>query len=96
MDIYELVTAKRDEILVLAARFGIKDIRLFGSVARHEAREGSDIDFLVEFPPGTSLLTHAAFQRELARLLGRDVDVASVHGLKEQIRHSVLQEAVPL
>jgi predicted nucleotidyltransferase len=96
MDLYNLITAKRDDIFVLAARFGIKDIRIFGSVARHEAREGSDIDFLVEFPYGTSLLTHAAFQRELSLLLGCDVDVASVNGLKEHIRHSVIQEAVPL
>ena len=96
MDIYSRITAKRGAILVLADRFGIKNIRIFGSVARHEAREGSDIDFLVEFPPGTSLLTHAAFQRELSELLGCDVDVASVNGLKEQIRHSVIQEAVPL
>ncbi|MGA2120943.1 MAG: nucleotidyltransferase family protein [Methanoregula sp.] len=96
MDLYERITAKRDKILLLADRFGIKNIRIFGSVARHEAREGSDIDFLVEFPFGTSLLTHAAFQRELAELLGCDVDVASVNGLRDQIRHSVIQEAVPL
>jgi hypothetical protein len=96
MDPNELVRSKRDGILVIAARFGIKYIRIFGSVARNEAREGSDIDFLVEFPHGTSLLTHAAFQRELAEFLGCDVDVASIHGLKEQIRHSVMQEAVPL
>lgn len=49
---------KREEILALAARFGIENIRIFGSVARHEARDGSDIDFLVEFPSGVSLLTH--------------------------------------
>lgn len=96
MDIYERIAAKRDGILVLAARSGIKNIRIFGSVARHEAREGSDIDFLVEFPPGTTLLAHAAFQRELSELLGCDADVASVNGLREQIRHSVIQEAVPL
>ncbi len=96
MDHYELIAAKRNEIFVLAARFGITDIRIFGSVARHEAHESSDIDFLVGFPFGTSLLTHAAFQRELSELLGCDVDVASVNGLKEQIRHSVIQEAVPL
>ncbi len=96
MDLYKLVRTKRDEIIVLASRFGIKDIRIFGSVARHETHEGSDIDFLVEFSPGTSLLTHAAFQRELTELLGCNVDVASVHGLKEQIRHSVIQDAVPL
>lgn len=96
MDLYKRITIKRDKILVLADRFGIKNIRIFGSVARHEAREGSDIDFLVEFPPGTSLLDHAAFQQELAELLGCDVDVASVNGLRDQIRHSVIQEAVPL
>ncbi|MDO9035176.1 MAG: nucleotidyltransferase domain-containing protein [Methanoregula sp.] len=96
MDHYELIAAKRDEIFVLAARFGIKDIRIFGSVARHEVRDGSDIDFLVGFPFGTSLLTHAAFQRELCGLPGCDLDVASVNGLKEQIRNSVIQEAVPL
>jgi predicted nucleotidyltransferase len=96
MDIYTRLSEKRDEILALAGRSGIKNIRIFGSVARHEAREGSDIDFLVEFPPGTSLLAHAAFQRELSGILGCDVDVASVNGLKEQIRHTVLQEAVPL
>ncbi|MGD0079552.1 MAG: nucleotidyltransferase family protein [Methanoregula sp.] len=96
MDLHELIRAKRDEIFVLAGRFGIKNIRIFGSVARHETREGSDIDFLVEFPSGTSLITHAAFQRELSDLLGCDVDVASVNGLKEHIRHSVIQEAVPL
>ena len=96
MDIYTTITAKRDKILVLAERFGIKNIRIFGSVARHEAREGSDIDFLVEFPPGTSLFEHAEFQQELAELLGFNVDVASVNGLRERIRATVLQEAVPL
>jgi hypothetical protein len=96
MDIYDLIAAKRGEILSLAERCGVKNIRVFGSVARHEAHERSDIDFLVEFPPGASLLTHAAFQRELSALLGRDVDVASVKGLKDQIRSTVMQEAVPL
>jgi predicted nucleotidyltransferase len=96
MDLYERIIAKRDKILVLADRFGIKNIRIFGSVARHEARDGSDIDFLVEFPPDASLLEHAAFQRELSELLGCKADVASVHGLKEQIRNTVLGEAVPL
>jgi len=66
IDLNELIRVKRDEIIILASRFGIKDIRIFGSVARHETHDGSDIDFLVEFSPGASLLTHAAFQRELA------------------------------
>jgi predicted nucleotidyltransferase len=96
MDIYQVIRSKRSEVLLLAERFGVKNIRIFGSVARHEAHAQSDIDFLVEFPPGTSLLTHAAFQRELSELIGRDVDVASIKGLKDQIRQTVMQEAVPL
>jgi len=96
MDIYEIIAAKRQDILALADRFAVKNIRIFGSVARREATERSDIDFLVEFPQGTSLLTHAAFQRELAELLGRDVDVASANGIHENFRRTVMQEAVPL
>lgn len=96
MDIYKRIEEKRDAILALAARFGVQNIRIFGSVARHQAREGSDIDFLVDFPTGTSLLTHAAFQRELAELLGCEVDVASASGLRERIRQTVMQEAVPI
>ena len=96
MDIYARIREKRGDVLGLATRFGIRDIRIFGSVARHEAHAGSDIDFLVEFPPGTSLLSHAAFQRELSLILGCDVDVASVRGLRDNIRHTVLQEAIPL
>lgn len=96
MDIYTRLAGKREEIYVLAGRYGITSIRVFGSVARHEATVKSDIDFLVEFPPTASLFTHAAFERELSELLGCDVDVASVRGLKEQIRNTVLREAVPL
>ncbi len=56
MDVYNRVAAKRDKILILADRFGIKNIRIFGSVARHEAHDRSDIDFLVVLEPGRSLL----------------------------------------
>jgi len=94
MDIYELIESKRDEILALADRFGMENIRIFGSVARREEHEKSDIDFLVKFPPGAGLLSHAAFKRELSELLGRDV--ASENGLKEKIRLVVLREALPL
>ena len=96
MDIYTRISAKRDEILVLAGRYGIENIRIFGSVARHEAHEGSDVDFLVRFPEDASLFTHIGFQQDLEELLGCSVDVASENGLKEQIRKTVFQEAVPL
>ena len=96
MDVYGRLAEKRGEIYALAGRYGIRSIRIFGSVARHEAGEASDIDFLVGFPPGTSLITHAAFQRELSELLACNVDVASENGLRERIKNTVLQEAVPL
>ena len=96
MDVYELIAQKRPEILALAQKYTVKNIRIFGSVARHNATEKSDIDFLVEFPQGTSLLTHTAFQRELSGLLGRDVDVVSVNGIHENFKKTVLLEAVPL
>ncbi|MDH7511284.1 MAG: hypothetical protein QHH04_09630 [Methanolinea sp.] len=56
----------------------------------------SDIDFLVEFPPKTTRITHAAFQRELSSLLGCPVDMASLHGLNDRFRQRVTQEAIPL
>lgn len=96
MDIYSRIDEKRGEIYSLAGRYGIRSIRIFGSVARREATEKSDVDFLVEFPPGTSLFDHAAFEEELAGLLKCPVDVASINGIKDRIRDTVLQEAVPL
>ncbi|MFA5078571.1 MAG: nucleotidyltransferase family protein [Methanolinea sp.] len=96
MNLYQVLTEKRGEILALAERYGVKNIHIFGSVARHEARDESDIDFLVEFPPNSTLITHAAFQRELSVLLGCPVDVASFHGLNERVRHTVAQDAIPL
>ena len=95
-DIYALIAEKRSEILAVAARYGITNVRVFGSVARREAREDSDLDLLVTFGPTATLLTHAGFQRELGDLLGIRVEVASDRGLRDRIRETVLQEAVPL
>lgn len=95
-DIYTLIAERRSDILAVADRYGITNVRVFGSVARHEAREDSDLDLLVTFGPTATLLTHAGFQRELSDLLGIRVEVASDRGLKDRIRATVLQEAVPL
>ena len=95
-DIYARIDAKRDEILAVAARYGVTNVRVFGSVARHEARADSDLDLLVTFPPGTSLLDPAGFQLDLEDLLGCRVEVASDRGLKDRVRETVMREAVPL
>lgn len=92
----QLVKSKREEILRVAAQHGARNVRLFGSVARGEADEASDVDFLVEMEPGRSLLDLGGLQVEFESLLGRRVDVVTVHGLKARIRNSVLTEAVPV
>lgn len=96
MDIAELLEKKKEEILRIAARHGARNVRVFGSVARREADERSDIDLIVEFEPGRSLLDHAALWLELQELLGCKVDVVSDRGIKPRIRERVLREAVPL
>jgi predicted nucleotidyltransferase len=87
---------KRDEVLRIAERYGAHRIRVFGSVARGEADNESDIDFLVELEAGRSLLDLGGLQFELESLLGRPVDVVTERGLKPRIRERVVREAVPV
>lgn len=91
----DLLREKREEILRFAARHGARRIRVFGSVARHEDDERSDLDFLVEMEPGRSLLDLGGLQADL-EALGRPVDVVTERGLKARIRDRVLNEAIPL
>lgn len=96
MGIRELLSEKREEILRVAARRGASNIRVFGSVARGEAREDSDVDLLVDLEEGRSILDHAGLMVDLQDLLGRRVDVATPDALRQRIRDRVLAEAVPL
>lgn len=91
-----LVRAHRRQILALARKHGASDVMVFGSVARGEARDGSDVDFLVTFAPDRSLLDHVAFQQDLEDLLHVKVDVVSREGLSPYIRDAVLREAIPV
>jgi predicted nucleotidyltransferase len=90
----DLLREKREEILRIAARHGARNVRVFGSMARGEADQASDIDFLVEMEPGRSLLDLGGLQVDLESLLGCRVDVVTVRGLKPRIRDRVLREAV--
>ncbi len=96
MTFEELLKAKREEILRICAKYGARNVRVFGSAARGEADEESDIDFLVEMEAGRSLFDLGGLQYELEQLLGRPVDVVSDRGIKPRIRDRVLKEAVPL
>jgi hypothetical protein len=90
------IREQREAILRIAARHGATDVRLIGSVARGEARPDSDVDLLVTWREGTSLLNHAALMLELERLLGRKVDIASDGWVKPSIRNSVYRDAIAL
>ena len=96
MRLEELLKEKREDILRLAAQHGAEQIRVFGSAARGDADEQSDIDFLVEMESGRSLLDMGGLLMDLQNLLGCKVDVVSVKGLKARIRDRVLKEAVPV
>jgi predicted nucleotidyltransferase len=90
------VQSKRQEILKLAARHGARRLRLFGSMARGEARPDSDVDFLVDLEPGRTLLDLGALLMDLQDLLGRRVDLVEPRALHEVVRDRILREAVPV
>jgi len=91
-----VLRAKREQILQIAARFGIQRVRVFGSVARGTDDEQSDVDFLVDLAPDRSLLDLGGFLYEMRSLLGTDVDVVTEKGIRKRIRERVLAEAVDL
>ncbi len=96
MDLEALLKKKRAAILETAKRHGARNLRIFGSVARGDYDDQSDLDFLVEMEPGRHLLDHASLLLDLQDLLGRKVDVVSERGIKARMRDRVLKEARPL
>jgi len=96
MGIEELLREKREEILQIAERHGARNVRVFGSVARGEADEKSDIDLLIDLGPARTPWFPGGLIVDLEGLLGRDVDIATVAALRPRIRERVLREAVPL
>jgi uncharacterized protein len=96
MGIQELLLPFREEILRIAAKYGAYNIRVFGSVARGEAKPDSDVDFLVELESKRSLFDYIALIQDLEKLLKRKVDVAEPDHLHDLIREKVLKEAVIL
>ncbi|BAY29112.1 hypothetical protein NIES2107_09530 [Nostoc carneum NIES-2107] len=96
MGIDEILKAYSEEILQIAAKYGAYNVRVFGSVARGEAKPDSDVDFLVELEPQRTLLDQIALQQSLEALLGRKVDITEPENLHELIRDKVLREAVML
>lgn len=90
------VVARRDDLLELLHRHRVRNPRIFGSVARGEDHEGSDVDLLVEFAQGTSLFDILSLQDELEELLGVRVDLASEQGVKRHLHRTVSRDLVEL
>lgn len=91
-----LRSERRNEILRLANQRGARDVRVFGSVARGEANENSDLDLLVTWESGRSLLDHAGLVQDLQELLGMKVHVGTEKSLHWYVRDRILREATPL
>lgn len=90
----EELRARREEIVTIGERYGVSNIRVFGSVARGEADERSDLDLLIDVVPGRGLLAMAGFALEVEELLGVFTQVVTEQGIKKRIRGRVLAEAV--
>jgi len=96
MTIQEQLQQKREEILRIAARHGVAEIRVFGSAGRGEAGPDSDVDFLIKVQGPTTPWFPGGLVAELEQLLGRRVDVVEPEALREALRREVLAEARPL
>ena len=92
----QLIQRQREKIISVARKHGIRNVRVFGSVARGEDTPGSDIDFLVDLEPGRSLLDLGGALVKLQELLGRKVDIVTERGLHWYLRDKILKEARPL
>jgi predicted nucleotidyltransferase len=92
----EQIKQKRAAILEIAGRYGASNVRIFGSVARGDVTESSDLDLLVHLEPGRSLLDQGGLLMDLRDLLGIKVDVITEGALQGRFGQLVRQEAVPL
>ena len=86
----------REAVLPVLKRHGVTRAAIFGSVARGEGRPDSDVDLVVEFEDGRSLLDQAGLRLELEELLGRVADVVTYASLHPRLRERILREQVPI
>jgi len=84
----------KEKIISILVKHGIKRILVFGSYARNEATPESDLDLIVDFPEGTSLLDHVGIEIELSEALNMKIDLLSRNGISPYIKDNVLKEAI--
>lgn len=93
---FDMLLAKREEIIALAAKHKAEHVRVFGSVARGESSEQSDVDLLVHFQQDASLFDLMDLKEASESLLHVPVDVVSDRGLSPFLKESILRDAVEL
>lgn len=96
MSILDIIYDKRDEILSIAFEYGVNKIRLFGSTARKEDTDNSDIDFLVNLDEDRSLLDLIGFKYSLEEIFDKKVDVVTIDSLHKDIKENVLKEMIEI
>jgi predicted nucleotidyltransferase len=92
----ELLDAAAPVLRTLAAESGYRRLAVFGSVARGEAHQDSDIDLLVDAPPATSSFAFIRFKQLIEKVLGREIDLISYGGLKPKLDDDIRRDAVLL
>jgi len=92
----EELRRRREEIVAIGRRYGVSNVRVFGSVARGEAGDRSDLDLLIDVAPDRGYFEMAGFALDVEQLVGVFTQVATPNGLKKRLRAKVLAEAVPL
>ena len=95
LSIQDVVAERRRAILQIAAKHGVRSVRVFGSAGRGEAT-AQDLDLLIDLEPGRSLLDEVAFWQDVEELLGCDVDIVTERGVSPYLRSRILAEARPL
>ena len=86
----------RQQIPMLAERYSVETLEVFGSYVRSEQKKDSDLDVLVTFKEDPSLLTYIAIENYLSDLLGIKVDLVMKDSLKPKIGQQILREAIPV
>lgn len=93
---HPLIETHRRQLVALAQRRGLANLRVFGSMARDDAHEDSDVDLLVTLAPGTSGLALGGLQMDAQELLGRRVDLVTEPALHPALREHVLAGCIAL
>ncbi|HCR85538.1 MAG TPA: nucleotidyltransferase [Alphaproteobacteria bacterium] len=96
MNLEELRKNHKADILRIAEKYGVTNIRVFGSVARGDSKEGSDVDLLAKFPPKTSFIEYGKFLNDLEQSLPFEFDFLSENGINKYIKEEVINSSITL